>query len=321
MTQRSPIPWTPISRTLPDAHAKREFGFRAALSNIVEHWNQADGVGSRIYFTELMKWVWRTSEERDCLDLAAQMSFYFVLALFPFLIFLAALVGYLPFTDLWDNVLTWLTNYFPREPRRLIIQTVLSLRNGRTSFLSLGLLGTAWAACSGVLSLMRCLNVAYGVKETRSYWKRLSLAFVTLFALSFLVLASFGLFTTGTWLGQRMSAWLKPGFVFSTLWWVAKWIISLALLSLGVAIADHVLPNIKRRWRWVTPGSLFVALAWAFASAGFDLYITYIASYGRIYGTLGAFVMLLVWIYITSLITLVGAEMNYKWEKSRSLQP
>lgn len=245
------------------------------------------------------------------------MSYYFVLALFPFLIFVAALVGYLPFTGLWDETLIWVARYFPRESRQLVIQTVLSLTHGRTGFLSLGLLGMAWAACSGVLTLMRCLNAAYGLKETRSYCKRVGLAFVMLLALSFLVLASFGLFITGTWLGHRMSAWFNPAFEFPTLWWTVNWFITVALLCLGVAIADYVLPNKKRRWRWITPGSLFVALAWTLASLGFNVYIAYISSYGKIYGTLGVFVMVLVWIYIMSLITLVGAEVNYEFDKSK----
>ncbi len=273
-----------------------------------------------VAFRDFIHHIWKDVQRDHCMDMAAQMSYYFVLAIFPFFIFLAALVGHLPFTGLWPKIVTWLTQYFPRESRRLIIETVIDLTRGRKSFLSIGLLGTAWAACSGVLSLMQSLNAAYGVRETRSFRKRLGLASLMLLVLSFVFVASFGLLTTGTWLGHWMSARIKPGFSVHPLWQLVNWVLSVALLGLCISIVDYALPNLKRRWRWTTPGSLFVVLAWLLFSLVFNFYVGHIASYDKIYGALGAFVILMVWIYMTSLIILIGAEMNCELEKASSIE-
>src|SRR5262249_50120594 len=147
----------------------------------------------RISIKELAKRVWKEIDTDNVPGLAAQTSYYFVLALFPFLIFLAALVGTLPFTGLWDEVLSWITLHLPAKSQRLIFETVNRLTRGWGGFLSLGLLGTTWAACSGLMNLMCSLNAAYEVKETRNFWKRLGLAFLILFVLNFLFVGSFGL--------------------------------------------------------------------------------------------------------------------------------
>jgi len=272
----------------------------------------------RISIKELSKRVWKEIDADNVPGLAAQTSYYFVLALFPFLIFLAALVGSLPFTGLWDEVLTWITQNLPREPRHLILETVASLTPGRHSFLSIGLLGTAWAACAGLMNLMCSLNAAYEVRESRSFWKRLGLAFIMLFVLTFLFVGSFGLLSAGDWLGIWLVNQAGPSLLVITLWFVGRWVVSLALLALAVATLDHTLPNLRRPWGCFTAGTVFVVLAWAPATLAFNTYVRNFASYNRTYGTLGAFVILMVWMYITSLIVLVGAEINCELRKMRA---
>lgn len=116
------------------------------------------------------------------------MSYYFVAALFPFFIFLAALIGFLPFTGFWDDIVNWIVRYLPPEAQSWVLLAVLGLTRGRMKFLSVGVLGTAWSASSGVTSLMESLNAAYEVRETRSYWKRRALAFLILLILSTLMI-------------------------------------------------------------------------------------------------------------------------------------
>ncbi len=272
----------------------------------------------RISIKELAKRVWRAIDVDNLPGLAAQASYYFVLALFPFLIFLAALVGSLPFTGLWDGVLTWITHNLPPGSRHLILETVTSLMRGRHSFLSIGILGTAWAVCTGLMNLMSSLNTVYEVQETRSFWRRLGLAFVMLFVLTFLFVGSFGLLSAGDWLGIWLVNQASPSFPVIMLWFVGRWVLSLALLAVAVAILEHVLPNLRRPWRCFTPGTLFVVLAWTPVTLGFNLYIRHFASYNRTYGALGAFVILMLWMYITSCILLVGAEINSELRKVRT---
>jgi membrane protein len=272
----------------------------------------------RISIKELAKRVWREIDTDNVPGLAAQASYYFVLGLFPFLIFLAALVGSLPFTGLWDQVLTWITHNLPPESRHLILDTVTGLMRGRHSFLSIGILGTAWAVATGLMNQMCSLNTVYGVQETRSFWRRLGLALVMLFVLTFLFVGSFGLLSAGDWLGIWLVNRASPSFLVIMAWFVGRWVLSLALLALAVAILDQVLPNLQRSWHCFTAGNVFVVLAWTPVTLGFNLYIRRFASYNRTYGALGAFVILMVWMYITSFLVLVGAEINSELGKMRA---
>jgi membrane protein len=273
---------------------------------------------NRISIIELVKRVWREIDVDNVPGLAAQASYYFVLALFPFLIFLAALLGSLPFTGLWNEFLAWITQNLPPESQHLVFGTVISLIRGRQSFLSIGILGTAWAVCAGLMNLMYSLNTVYGLHETRSFWKRLGLAFVMLFVLTFLFVGSFGLLSAGDWLGVWLVNRASPSFLVITLWFVGRWVLSLALLALAVTIVEHALPDLERPWSCFTPGTLFVVVAWTLATLGFNLYIRHFASYNRTYGALGAFVILMLWLYITAFIELVGAEINCEVGKMRA---
>lgn len=242
--------------------------------------------------------------------LSAQISYYFALALFPSLIVLGAVVGTLPSTYLWDGILKWITHYFPQDTQAFIFQTVASLTQGRNRYLSLGLVGTAWAASGGLMSLMSALNAVYGVKETRSYPRRLGTVFLMLFVLGLLVLATFGLLSAGYWLDQWLRAELTPAVPVAALARVARWTTSIAVTLLSITWLDHTLPNRKRPWRWFTPGTVMIVTGWVLFSSGFDLYVRRIAAYHRTYGVLGGFVILMVWVYVASLIALVGAEVN-----------
>ena len=288
-----------------------------------EIWESEDCISIRhlversVPFKELAKRVWKKVDADNVPGLSAQTSYYFVLAFFPFLIFLAALVGSLPFTGLWDETLAWITVNFPRESQKLILDTVSSLTHNRGSFLSIGLLGTVWAASGGFMNLMCSLNAAYEVKETRSFYRRVGLAFTMLCVLTFLFLGSFGLLTVGDWLGSRLAD-RGMGLLLIILWYVGRWTVALLILAVAIAILDHALPNRKRPWSCFTPGALFFMLAWVPATLGFNLYVRHFASYSRTYGALGAFVILMVWTYITSLIALIGAEINCELHKMRA---
>jgi membrane protein len=286
-------------------------------------WDGADGVsvwtfaGYRHTAKKLARRVWKELNDDNVPGLAAQASYYFVLALFPFLISLAALVGCLPFTGLWPKILNWVTLNLPWEAQHLVLQTVVGLTRGHASYLSLGLAGTAWAACGGFMNLMGSLNSAYEVRETRSYLRRVCLAFGMLLVLNCLVLGSFALLTAGDWLGDRVLEGAGP--VATILWHVGRWLLSLALLALAISILDYYLPDLRKPWRYSTPGTLFVVLAWIPAMLGFNAYLVHFATYGKTYGALGTFVILMVWTYVASLIVLTGAEINselYKMQRN-----
>lgn len=280
---------------------------------------------SRIYgswpiLTELVRRVWKELNEDDATVIAAGMSYYFALALFPFLIFLAAVVGTLPFTGLWDQVLKWITYYFPQASQQVVLDTIASLTQSRKSFLSIGLIGTVWAASGGLMSLMSGLNTAYEVKETRGYCKRTGLCVLILFLIAVLLLSAFGILTAGGWIGKwlEFSSSLGPAAAF--LWHVGRWIALLILAVISMAVLDHLLPNMSRPWHWLTPGIAFMVLGGMLSTIGLNFYVRFVASNYRGYGVLGGFIVLMLWIYITTLVVLVGAEINSELSKMRGAE-
>ncbi|MEJ2008553.1 MAG: YihY/virulence factor BrkB family protein [Acidobacteriota bacterium] len=250
-----------------------------------------------------------------CEDVAAQMSYFFLMALFPFFVVLAAIVGYLPFTGLWPRVLTSITQYFPIRVQPYVFKTVTGLTQEWGGLLSFGLASSIWIATRAVISLMDGLNIAYNVRETRGFWKRrlLSCGVMLVFALSFLT--AFGLLAFGGWMGRWVAAHSGLGTAFVVLWHVLRWAIPLALMSFAVSFANHMLPNVEKPWRWATPGSLFVVAVWFPATIGFNAFIRHFTTAGA-YGALGTFFVLMFWIYVTNFILLVAAEMDSELEKA-----
>jgi membrane protein len=272
-------------------------------------------------FVKLVRGVWHELSEDNVVGQAAQMAFFFTMALFPFFILLAALVGILPSTGLWNHILRWVTLYLPESTQNFVFNMVAGLTHGRIKFLSIGVLSAAWAASGGVFTLMSSLNVAYEVPETRKLWKRAGLALLTLFVVCLLFLGSFGLLTGGHLLAAWISKHVTPGLALPAMWRFGHWLASLLLLIFGMAAIHCFLPNCKLRWLWVMPGALLVVAVWIPASMAFNFYVNHIGSYNRIYGTLSAFMILMVWIYIISLVVLVGAEVNREIIRMRTGGP
>lgn len=272
-------------------------------------------MGNPISLTEFTKRLWHRIDAHNCIGKAAEISYFFVLALFPAFIVLAALVSFLPVTGLWNHVVAWISEFFPLDARPLILQTVNGLTRGRTSFLSIGVAAGAWTISSGIEALIEGLDNAYETPETRSYWERRALALVMVFAFSFLLLTSFALATAGAWLGRWVDLWTALGSPLDDLRDFSRWVVSLALLALCVEMVYYVLPNVKRPWRWLTPGGLFVVVTWIPGTLAFNLYLQHFSSYSRTYGALGAIFIFMVWLYLVSILVLIGAEINCEMEQ------
>ena len=261
--------------------------------------------------------VWDRMGVDNVTGLAAQVSYYFALALFPFLILLGSIVGTLPFTHAWQAVLGWITQSLPGDTRDVVFETVANLTQGRKSFFSFGLVGTIWAGSGGLMNLSAALNAVYHVRETRGYWRRLGLCVLMLFGLALLLLGSFGLLSAGDRLDRWLAAYgashsaLLMGFA------VLRWLVSVLLIVLSINLMDFLLPNLKRRWRWLRPGMGVMVSGWLLASLGFNWYLKHVASYNRTYGVLGVFVILMVWMYIAALIALSGGAIDAELQEFR----
>lgn len=266
----------------------------------------------------MLKRIWHRLQLDNCFDLAAQTSFYFALSFFPFCLVLAVMIGWLPYSALWKSFVTWTVTYLPRDSQELVFSTILGLVNYSAGFLSFGLVTTLWSASEGFVSLMESLSIAHGVRDSRSYWRKHAIATVVTVLAAVFALGAFGLMAFGHWESKVLSFNLGPSSVPRAVWEIGRWIATLVLMFLGIDLLNFVLPDVRRRWRWFTPGTLFAVLTLTALSAGFNLYFQHFSLYPRVYGALGGFIILMLWIYSACLIVLVGAETDHEMEKAQS---
>ena len=264
----------------------------------------------------VLREIWSKIVKDALIDQAAEMAYFFVLALFPFFVVLGALAGFLPYTNLWTNVTHEIVQHFPSEAQDLALQTLLNLAHKNKTFLSIGFVATVWASSSGLVALMENLSRAYNVPETRGFWKRRLIAIGILVISSAFFFGSFGLLTLGHRVGTFLSSELYLGRGVRIVWEIFRWSFLLILLQTGVAIIDNVLPNKRRRWRWITPGTVFATVTLVAGTSGVNFYVRHIGHYSETYGAIGAFFVLMVWVFVSGLTLLLGAEMNAVLEKS-----
>jgi membrane protein len=277
--------------------------------DLKEEMKMANRVLAGLTLKELISRTWRAINTDDVYGASAQLAYYFLLALFPMLIFLTSLVGFLP--DAQETIFNAVGRVFPSQTMQIVTETMQDIVSNRSGkLLSFGILGTIWAASGGVAALMGTLNLAYQVKEWRSFWK------VRLIAIGLTVMLSF-MIIGGTVLlifVDKVSVWaatlLGLGKSFALLWAVAEYIFGLFLLLIGIEVIYHFAPNIKLRWRLVTPGGLFALVALIVSSHLFSLYLRYAPSYSVTYGSLGAVIILMLWLYLMGMTLLVGGEIN-----------
>jgi membrane protein len=252
--------------------------------------------------------IWGRCYQDNSLDTAAQVSFYFALSMFPFLLVLAALVGWIPTTTRWDAFATWLSNYLPTRTQQTMLTLMLDLSRNYGKFLSFGLVLAVWSASTGFLCLMEALARAYGLRDRRGYVKRRLIAMsATVLAAIFLVLC-FWIWNAGHLLVISISTDFTRGVFFKREWTIVRAVGTLTMLWLAVNLIHHYLPGRHRRWHWLTFGSSLSVISLFLTSALLNVYVNHSGRMSRVYGTLTGFIVLMLWIYIANLSLLVGAE-------------
>jgi membrane protein len=264
--------------------------------------------------------VWCKVYDGDILARAAALSYYFLLALFPLLLFMITMLGYFAEagTELRNNLLAYLSRVMPRSASELIYSTVDEItRNRDSSKLSLGLLAALWVASSGMGAISETLNVAYGVKESRPWWRaRLSAVILTI-ALTLMIITALALVLYGGEIGEGLATRLSLGGAFSSTWTILQWPIMLAFVLLAFALIYYFAPNVEdQKWYWITPGSLLGVAMWLSVSFAFRIYLRFFDTYSVAYGSLGAVIILMLWFYLSGLAILVGGELNAEIENA-----
>jgi membrane protein len=260
--------------------------------------------------------------DNHTLQMAAALSYYFVMSLFPSLIFLSAIVTFLPVPDLFNQALDLMGRFVPADSMGMVRKVLEdAITPHRETFLSFGILGTLWAASGGFAAAMEALNLAYDVQETRPFWKTRPLAIGLTLLIGGLLLVALGVMIVGPRFGEWLSGTLHLSQLWQWIWPVVHWSISVLFTVLAVEALYFLAPNVKQRFWTTLPGAVFAVGCWLGLSYLLGIYFRSFANFNKTYGTLGAAVALMVWLYWTGFAMLIGAELNAELAKKTKKGP
>jgi membrane protein len=251
------------------------------------------------------------AERNHTMAFSAGLSYYFVLSLFPALIAMSAVVGFLPVPNLFAQILSLMARFVPADSMGVVRQIVTDvITPHRGALLSFGLLGTLWTASSGFAGMIEALNVAYNVPETRPYWKTRGLAVVMTFLIGGLLLVALGMMLVGPRFGEWMAGALHLSYVWARIWPVVRWMVSGTFIVVAVECMYFLAPNVKQRFSHTLVGAVFAVATWLTLSFALGIYFQRFANFNRTYGALGGAIALMTWLYWSSFVILLGAEIN-----------
>ena len=287
----------------------------------------------RLFSKDFLIHLWARAEEDEILGRAAQLSYYFLLALFPLLLFLITLFGYMAGagSDLRQKLITYLGTVMPGAALQLVVATIDQVTNARSGGkLWFGLLAALWAASSGINALAQALNAAYDVPETRPWWKVRLISIALTIAIAVLIISALLIVLYGGHLGNFLAASVNEGYAFSVVWRILQWPISLTFVFIAFSLIYQFGPNLSARrrgrrlptsdfrLRWFSPGVMVAVILWMIVSLGFRLYLHFFNSYSATYGSLGALIILMLWFYLTGAAILLGGEVNCEIESGET---
>lgn len=263
----------------------------------------------------LARTYWDVIRNRT-LQMAAALSYYSVLSLFPALIFLSAVVAYLPVPDLFNQALFLMAHFLPPDSMGLVRRVLADVVSpNRGAFLSFGLLGAFWAASGGFSAAIEALDVAYDVEDDRPFWKTRLLALGLALIIGALLFVALATMIVGPGFGDWLAARVNLAGLFVRLWPYIHWTIAVGFTVLAVELLYYFAPNVKQRFLATLPGAVLAVGCWIAFSYLLGTYFRHFANFNKMYGSLGAAVALMVWLYWTAFAMLVGAELNAELAK------
>lgn len=236
---------------------------------------------------------------------SAELAYFFLLSLFPFMIFLLTLIRYLPVKT--ADVIGLIAQYAPEDTLSIIEET---LKTGNRGLLSFGIIAAVWSASNGVNAIVRAFNHAYEVKETRSFiMVRLTSLFLTA-ALVFTILIALLLPVFGRVIGHFIAGLDGTPHMFLTAWSAIRWGISPLVLLIVFTALYFFAPNKRLSFTFALPGAIAATAGWIIVSVAFSYYVSEFANYSATYGSLGGIIALMVWFYLSGMMIILGGEIN-----------
>jgi membrane protein len=264
---------------------------------------------------ELFKRTAKEALQDNVFDLAAQQAYYFFFALFPALLFVISVASFFPLTGLMDQVVALLARVAPRDVINIVTDQLSKLSNRNSGgILTLAFLFTIWSSSGAMVSIITTLNTAYGVTESRPWWKGRLTAVLLTIGIAIFIVASMFLILAGPAVAEHLANTLHLGSVFKWSWWILQWPVVFLLVSTAIGLIYYFAPDVEQDWVWITPGSVLATLLWLIVSLGLKVYYTLVPNANATYGAIGGVMVLMLWFYCSGIALLMGAEINAEIE-------
>jgi membrane protein len=260
---------------------------------------------------QFMKDLYNEINEDNVFNGAAALGYYLTLAIFPALILIMSIIPYLPIEQVDEAIMDLLGQALPGEAYEMVEGVVVEVtQQRRGGLLSFGLLGTLWAASTGMYAIMQQLNITYAVKEERSFIRARITALILSILFGLLIIGGFSLVVIGGYIEEWLGSQLGVSSILIWFFALFRWVVIILSLLLGFAMIYRYAPNVEQKFNFITPGSLLGVVLLIVVSLGFAVYTANFADYNATYGSIGAMIILMLWLYITGLVILVGSEIN-----------
>jgi membrane protein len=246
----------------------------------------------------------------DMTTYAAALAYQVLFSLFPFIVFLVALLGFLDLPTFFDWLRQQAGAFLPAQAMEQVNRVIAELKQPKGGLLSLGVVVALWTASSGIRAVMNALNAAYDVREGRPAWKLYPLSILYTIGIAAMLVAATALLILGPQAMQWLANQVGMEQLFVTLWTWLRWPVSLFLITLAIAVVYYVAPDVEQEFRFITPGATLAVIVWVLSSLGFNYYLSNFADYSVMYGSIGTIIALLLYFFISAAVLLFGAEVN-----------
>lgn len=246
----------------------------------------------------------------DMTTYAAALAYRVLFSLFPFVIFMTTLLGFLGLPDFFDWMRAQAAYLLPPQAMEQVNEVVAELESPQGGLMSVAIALALWSASIAILGTMNALNVAFEVQERRATWKRILVAILYTLGLALMLVIAAATMIAGPEFLTWLTRYVGLDSFFIAVWTWLRWPITVFLLLLVVALVYYAAPNVNRPFRMITAGSILAVTTWIAASVAFGFYVQNFASYSKTYGSMGAVIVLLLYFYISAAVMLLGAEVD-----------
>lgn len=270
---------------------------------------------TNISWRELLNRTYKDTLEDDAFGLAAQLAYYFFLALFPAILCVLALASFFPLQNFTDDMVSSVGRFVPDEMLAVIRDQMVRLSEGNHGgIFSIGLIGAIWSSSAAMVAIINAMNKAYDIEETRPWWKVRVIAIGLTIGLAVFIVLSFGLIVAGPQLADWFAAQYGFGAMFVWTWKILQWPIAFALVATGIGLIYYLAPDAEQDWVWITPGSLLATMLWLLGSLAFRYYVVNFGNYEGTYGAVAGVILLMLWFYLSGFVIVLGAEVSAEIE-------